>query len=137
MIDAQGRLSNAQALTATAVSTNYYDFGAAVDAGIGNAIPINCSVGAALTVLTHLSIAIETDDNTSFTSPVKLFETSVALAGLGAGAQIKLPAIKGGCERYVQARYTVGGSNPTSGTINLSLGDTAQFNQPSGIPDGI
>lgn len=137
MIDAQGRLSNAQAITATAASSNYYDFGAAVDAGLGNAIPVNCSVGTAFTLLTHLEIAIETDDNTSFTSPTKLFATSVALAGLTAGAQIKLPAIKGGCERYVEARYTVAGSNPTSGTINLTLGDNAQQNQPSGIPDGI
>jgi hypothetical protein len=137
MQDAQARLSNAQAITATAASSNYYDFGATVDAGLGNPIPVNCSVGTAFTVLTHLAIAIETDDNTSFTTPTKLFETSVALAGLGANAQIKLPSIKGGCERYVQARYTVGGSNPTSGTINLSLGDQAQFNQPSGIPDGI
>lgn len=137
MIDSQARLANAQAVTASAASSNYYDFGAAADAGIGNAIPLNCSVVAAFTLLTHLEISIEADDNTSFTSPAKLFVTSVALANLTAGASIKLPSIKGGCEQYIRGFFSVVGTQPTSGTISLSLGDTLPYNKPSLIPDGI
>lgn len=137
MIDAQARLSNAQAITQDAASTEYYDFGATVDAGIGNPITIDCSVIDAFTVLTHLAISIQTDDNTSFTTPTKLFETSAALADLTAGARLKLPAITGGCERYVRAYYDVAGSNPTTGSISLSLGNVRQYNKPSVIPDGL
>ncbi len=138
MIESQARLSNAQAVTASAASSNYYDFGAAVDAGVGNAIPVNCSVDTTFNTLTDLTVTIQTDDNTSFTSATTVFASAaIPLASLTAGAQIKLPAIKGGLERYVRAYYTVGGSNPTLGKINLSLGDNAQANQPSGIPDGI
>ncbi len=137
MIDAQGRLSNAQAITQDGASTNYYDFGAAVDAGIGKSIPLNCSVTEAFSVLTHLDIQIQSDDNTSFSSPTVIFSSSFGLAALTAGAQLTLPSIAGRCERYLRANYDVVGSAPTTGTINLSLGDKAQQNRPSVIPDGI
>lgn len=120
-IDSHTLLSDAQAITGDASSTNLYDTGATPDVGPGTPLRLLCSIDAAFDALTHLDIRLQTDDNSSFTSPKNLFSTSVALAGLTLGAQIDLPAITGGCERFIRANYDVVGSNPTVGNITLGV----------------
>lgn len=130
IIDSHTLLSNEQALTSDGASTNYYDTGAVADVGPGNPLKLHCSIDQSFTLLTHLDFQIQTDDNTSFSSPKNLFATSVALAGLVAGALIPLPAITGGCERYIRGYYDVAGSNPTSGKITLGIVLDNQSNTP-------
>jgi len=120
-LDQQTLLSNAQAITADAASTNIYDTGAIPDIGAGEPLVLHCSIDQAFTLLTHLDIQLQTDDNASFTSARNLFSTSVALASLTAGALVQLPAINGLCERFIRANYDVVGTNPTSGQITLGI----------------
>lgn len=121
MLDNHTLFSNAQAITATAASTNVYDTGATPDSGAGQPIVLFCGVGTAFSVLTHLEIKAQTSATENFTSTTNLFSTSASLTQLGAGSIIHLPAITGGCLRYLRLHYTVAGSNATSGTITAGI----------------
>lgn len=130
LFDAAGLFSENQAITATAVSTNSIDFGAAGtpvgaagavvgDLGLSE-INIFAVVTEAFATLTSLKIAVEMDDNSSFSTPTILVESEVvAAATLVKGYKFRIPATipEGATERYVQLRYTVAGSNATTGKI--------------------
>lgn len=115
LTDIQATLSNAQALTATADSTNYYDSGSDYDWSIGQAMGVLVTVDVAADITTGdetYSFAVETDDNTSFSSGTILTTKTVAAANLAAGDKVILP-FHGGAERYVQVVYTLGGTTPS------------------------
>lgn len=134
IFDKQGLFSDDQAITATAVSTNYIDLGAvgtpvhaagAVprDLGYGHMIPIRAQVTEAFNTLTTLTLTVEMDDNSSFSSATTVWtSTAVALASLVAGYQFSLNNVPIKItERYVRLRYTVGGSNPSTGKITAGI----------------
>lgn len=129
IFDEENLLSDDQAITGTANSTNYYDAGAkgtphggaaalVADQGKGNKIPFLVQITAAFNTLTSLNIALETDDNTSFSSAATVLDQDIVLADLIAGKQIAFDYLpKGTNERYFRLVYTVTGSNPSTGTI--------------------
>lgn len=140
IFDATLLFSDAQAITATAVSTNYIDLGAtgtpfggvalARDIGPGTPVPISVTVGAAFNTLTSLTITLEVDDNTSFSSAKAVASVVYPLARLTAGAILDFPNYvpQGTNERYFQLRYTVTGSNPTTGNLTSGIVAAKQTN---------
>lgn len=134
ILSKQSLFSAAQAITATAVSENIYDFGpagiipgeaAAVrgDAGKGNEIPLLVQVVESFNTLTSLAITIEVDDNSAFSSPtVKYTSGAIVLASLVAGYKLPIQVVPLGInERYMRFVYTVTGTNPTLGKITAGF----------------
>ncbi len=126
MIDKQLVLSDAQAVTATAESTYYVDLSVARDIGKGKQLYVVIGVqtvmdssGEAAT----LTIALQTDDNTSFTSAVSVLSTQAyAESVLTAGRQpIVIPIPPDTDERYLRLYYTVGTENFTTGNIDAFI----------------
>lgn len=114
IIDNSLRFSKAQALTATAASTDHLDLGADIDIGPGTPLwLVVVSRAAPGGTSPTIAIAIQTDDNASFSSATALF-TSATLAGaafsLGTILAMPFPLTN---ERYVRAHYTLGGTDPT------------------------
>ena len=129
IFSAEQLLSDKQAVTASAASTNYIDLGATGtphggaqaltrDIGKGNPIPFLVQVTTTFATLTSLLLAIQVDDNSSFSSATTVASQSIALAALVAGAQWNLLYVpQGSNERYLRMYYTVTGSDATAGAI--------------------
>jgi hypothetical protein len=126
--------SDAQAITATARSTNIVDIGAAGtpygmtnavrrDIGEGTNIPISVNIVEAFNNLTSLTIAWEIDNDPAFGSPTVMGSRTYTLAQLTLGATIDYPAEVpvGTNERFLGLRYTVAGAAPTLGKITASV----------------
>ncbi len=129
--------SDAQAITATARSTNILDIGAAGtptgmtnavrrDIGMGTSIPILITVTEGFNNLTSLTVQLEVDDDAAFGSPtVVAVGPAVTLAGggLGIGRTFNFPAElpEGTNERFIGLRYTVAGAAPTLGKITAAV----------------
>jgi len=134
IFDTKLEFSDDQAITATAVSTNVIDLGAmgtvfgaaaalARDIGKGRPIPLLIQVTAAFNTLTSLQVTVEVDDNAAFSS-AKIIAASrdILLADLVVGMRSELEFIpRGTDERYVRLRYTVTGTNPTTGAIAAGI----------------
>ena len=128
--------SDAQAVTATAVSTNVVDLyplgnntvtNLTRDIGTGENIYLVVNTLTAATDTgsdATLTITLESDDNTSMSSPTVHFSTAaLAFAAFSpagtALVKIKLPA--GAYERYLAVRYTVANGPLTAGTFDAFL----------------
>ena len=134
ILSAEQLFSDDQAITASAASTNYLDLGApgtphgaaaalAQDIGKGEPIPILVQVTEDFATLTSLTIAIEVDDNTSFSSATVVYASeAIAAAALLAGKTIPLQFVPNDVnERYVRVNYTVSGSNATAGKVTAGI----------------
>jgi hypothetical protein len=135
IMDASLLFSDSQAITATAASTNVVDLGATGtiygagaaivrDIGPGERAPLVVTVTETFNTLTSLTISIETDDNSGFSSATTVWTSpAYTLAQLAIGAKYLLPDVipVGVNERYVRLKYTVGGSNPTLGKITAGV----------------
>ena len=125
--DALLRVSDAQAVTATAVSTNTIDLGSARDIGEGKTMYMVFTLTETFATLTSLTFEIVTDDNASLSSPAAIAATgaiTLASGNLAAGKQhvVRIPAqIASKGERYLGARYTVGGSSATAGKVTADI----------------
>ena len=134
IFDSTNLFSSAQAITATAASTNVIDLGATGkvvggtanlvrDIGLGQRIPLRIQVVEAFNTLTSLAVTIQVDDNEAFSSPTTVYSQTIALAGLTLGAVFNglyfVPPKTN--ERYVRLNYTVAGTNPTLGKITAGF----------------
>ena len=132
IIDKQTLLSDGQAVTVTAASTNSYDFGAAADEvqtlNEKGQLQIMAQTGTDFAGGTSMSLAIQTDDSSTFASATTLFTTAaIAQAALVDGYKFyvaTLPRIK---ERYLRAYFTVVGTM-SAGTVHVGLGLDKQSN---------
>lgn len=133
IFDKQNLFSDAQAITATAASTNVIDFGAPQtpkhaknaitrDIGKGRKPELRVQVVEAFNTLTSLTVALQVDNDEAFGSPKTIMDMSIPLASLVRGAVI-LPEYvpRGSDERYMRLLYTVVGSNPTLGKITAGF----------------
>ncbi len=114
-IDSENLLSNAQALTATADSTNYIDLGVDRDLGKGEPMALVIVVDVAADTANAdetYQFQVETDDNTSFSSSTIIADATIAGASLTAGSRHVLP-LQQNSERYIQGVYTLGGTTPS------------------------
>lgn len=126
LTSAQQTFSDAQALTATAASTNLLDLGATGtvlkapaalvrDIGKGNPIPIivRLDVAAGGTSPT-LTVTVETDDNVGFASATVRATSLTHVAG-AAGDEIYLDVYlpENTNEQFLRLNYTLAGTTPT------------------------
>lgn len=122
--------SDAQAITASAASTNVIDLGDAgrvvgesadltYDLGKGSPVSLRIQVTETFATLTSLKVAVQLDDADSFGSAVIALETeAIAAATLVAGYVFNIDNFPLRTnERYVRLYYTVAGSNATAGKI--------------------
>lgn len=133
ILDKENLLSDGQAITATAPSTNYIDLGPtgkvvggsanlARDIGKGQPLPIRVQVTEAFNNLTSLDIDLQVDDNTSFSTPRSVQKATVALADLVAGRVNAFDYVPAGTnERYLRLNYTVTGTAPTTGKVTAAI----------------
>lgn len=133
ILDQNSLFSDAQAITASANSTNFYDLGQPgvtaynsnqLKRNLGKAkeTPLLIQVVEDFNTLTSLQIIVQTDDNSAFSSAKDVMSVTVPLAELKAGYICpidKLP--RGIVERFVRIRYVVGGTNPTLGKVTAGI----------------
>lgn len=116
ILDAHNQFSDSQALTATAASTNIIDFGADRNIGIGEKLSaiVNIEVASDFTTGNETYvIGVETDDNSSFSSPAVL-STTTLVGSVAAGTIISIPIPADlRMERYLRLNYTLGGTTPS------------------------
>lgn len=144
ILDLQTRFSDAQAVTATAISENVADLRVAatptvVDHGLGEDLWLIVMVGTAATSggSATLTITLESDSTADLatSATVHYSSGSIALAALTANALLvrtKLPS--GNYERYLGLRYTVGTADLTAGTFNAFL--TPNVDRSLNFPSG-
>lgn len=132
-LDAQNSFSDAQAVTATAASTNYIDLapltGTARNIGVGDDLYIHINIDVALTDSgsdSTVAITLETDDNTSFSSATTLATVASVAATAAAGTSYIYKIASAAFERYIQLRYTVSGGNLTTGSFTAGIVKDAQ-----------
>ena len=114
-------LSEAQALSATAPSTNVIDLSAAGNVAPGSLYFV-AEVAAAFTGEGSLKIALQTSDTSAFTNPVELAGATFSASLLGAAGQVLCAVpMPIGLKRYVRAYYTV--SSVSGGKITCFLTD--------------
>lgn len=121
-IDSLLKFSDAQALTATADSTNVVDLGSDRDIGIGEAMAVVVTVGVAADIANAdetYQFQVETDSVEALSSATVIADQTVAAASLTAGDKVVLP-IGFANERYLQVVYTLGGTTP-SVTVDAQL----------------
>ena len=140
ILSSQLLLSDDQAITATALSTNQIDLGVAGtpfdaiaplnrDIGKGYPVPVLIQVTEDFNNLTSLTVTIETDDDSAFGSPSVLITETIALADLVAGKYTNTIVLPTGIdERYLAVRYTVVGTAPSTGRITASITGGVQTN---------
>lgn len=127
-------LSNAQAITADAASTNVLDlgapgkvYGASVslirDIGKGKGIPLLVQVVEAFATLTSLTVSLQVDSADTFGSPKTVWTSpAIPVAELVAGKVIVPEYIpRGTDERYLRLYYDVTGTNATAGKITAGV----------------
>ena len=108
------RVSEDQAITTTAFSTDTIDLGVARDVGEGTALYMNFAVTTALANGTSVTFEVVTSANANLSSPTVVGSSDAVLtAALTAGKNVVVrinPDIAGKGKRYLGARYTVAGT---------------------------
>lgn len=129
IIDKFLQISNAQVITATAVSTDVIDAGATKNAAIGRDLGggtqlfLEVTVGATFTAggAGTLTIALQDSaDNSSFADV--LTTPALALASLTVGARFYIP-LPAKMRRYIRANYTVATGPMLTGTLCAQIVD--------------
>lgn len=130
ILDRQTLFSDRQLVTATGQSVDQIDLapigpGVVRDIGAGISIPLFVQVVETFNNLTSLTISVQVDDNTAFSSPTTLAVTpAIPLASLVAG--FSFPQLvdfvpRGTNERYLRLLYTIAGTAPTTGRITAGI----------------
>ena len=134
-------LSDHQAITATARSTNIIDLGAAGtafghsaavarDVGKATHIPMNVAITEVFNNLTSLRVDLQVDDDVAFGSAKTVASRTYLLADIDATTQLDFPAELpvGTDERYLSLLYTVTGTAPTTGKVFAGIVAARQSN---------
>lgn len=131
----QQLFSNAQAVTASAASTNVIDLGVPGtvlkapyplnrDIGRGTPIPLLIQVVTTFATLTSLKVAIQSSDTEAFGGQVDtvLESEAIPVAALLQGSRFRIDWVpKGTVGRYVRLFYTIAGSSATAGAVTAGI----------------
>lgn len=126
IIDKFLQVSNAQAVTASAASTDVIDAGATKNASIGRDIGagdmymvFTCSEAATAAGAATVTFAVQDSaDNSSFADVI--VSAAIGKATLVVGSQVVLP-LPPGMRRYIRANYTVATGPLTAGKFSAQL----------------
>lgn len=124
--DALGLFSDAQAITAQAVSTSSVDLiKTGIDLGVGENLYVHVNVDTAFTDGSSdstLTVELVTDDNASLSSPtvVQTLGTFPALSAIGARIAARIQPLLT-LERYIGLRFTPNNGNLTTGAVTAFL----------------
>lgn len=132
IIDRQNMFSDAQALSGagTTASTDTIDLqplysgvggsNTSRDLGVGENVYVQVSVSGVSGTSPTLVVAIQSDDNSGFSSATVLF-TSAAIALPAAGGQVLITSLPfGNYEKFLRLSYTLGGTSPVA-TVKAAL----------------
>lgn len=120
MLDAANIYSNAQALTATAASTDVIDHRATGDLG-RTSLRLRVTVQTAFSGGTSVDAQFQTSATENFASPVTLISSgAIAVANLTAGRVILDVPVPSSTLRYTRMNYAVVGT-PTAGAVDAQL----------------
>ncbi|MBQ3640727.1 hypothetical protein II906_02185 [bacterium] len=125
ILDEQGLFSNAQAITATAASTNVLDMGKR-EVSFGTPVEVFIQVNQAFNNLTSLNIKIQTATDAAFTTAVDLEDVTVLAAKLVKGYVAGIKFLPKGNLGYLRMYYTVTGTAPSTGKITAGIVDGLQ-----------
>lgn len=128
LFDAKLLMSNAQAITASAASTDIIDRGDSKDVGRAGDIPLVIQVVEPFNTLTSLTIDLQTDDSSGFGAARSLYQIVVPLADLKLGYQTPVITLPQKTKRYLRVNYTVTGAAPTTGKITAGVVSGVQTN---------
>lgn len=127
-LDAQTEMSAAQAVTATAVSTNVIDLtplkSAKRNVGAGQPlfVVIHVPEAAAAVGAATVNFQIVTDDNAALSSPTVLYDSgSIAKTALTLNREPIVIAIPDGAEKYLAMNYVVGTGPLTAGKFSARV----------------
>lgn len=128
IFDKQSLLSDAQAITADAASTNVMNLGPVAtgtvrNIGKGKKIPLSIQVVEAFNNLTSLEVKVQVDDNEAFGSPKQIGTTgALVLADLAVGKKLNIDSVpRDADERFFRLYYDVTGTAPTTGKITAGI----------------
>ncbi|MHB0053846.1 Bbp16 family capsid cement protein, partial [Klebsiella pneumoniae] len=127
-LDQQALFSAAQAITATAASTNVIDTGSNKDVGKYGDIPLLIQVVEGFNNLTSLTVTVQTDDNSAFSSAADVLSMTIPLASLVLGYKSPVITLPMKMERYIRLNYTVTGTAPTTGKVTAGITGGVQTN---------
>lgn len=127
--DALLQLSNAQAVTASAVSTNTIDLGLARDVGAGEPLYAVVTVDENFATATSVTINVIISANADLSSADILASTqAIPIANLTAGRKPIVMEVPSAVlvanpvgKRYLGVSYTIGGSNATAGKFTTNI----------------
>jgi hypothetical protein len=123
ILDADLQFSNAQSVTATAVSTNVLDLSAIRNIGVGQPIYVVLNLAAAMVGAgAIITVTSETDDNEAFSSATVSATLGVFAAVSPAGTKLVAAVDPDAAnERFYRLRYTVSGGTLTSSQVDAYL----------------
>lgn len=128
IFDRQNLLSDAQAIVATAASTNVIDNGPIAnglvrDIGKGKGIPLLAQVVEAFNNLTSLTVALQVADDAAFTVNVTTVWSATEVAANLIPGYVFVPEFitRRTNRRFMRLNYTVTGTAPTTGKITAGV----------------
>lgn len=125
IIDSQLELSNEQAVTASAASTNYVDLGANNDPGLDNKtlyLAITCKEAAAAAGAATVNFKLQKDSASDFSGAEDVYDSgAIGKAALVLGYQLFIPIPVGTDKRYLRAYFEVGTGPLTAGKFDAQI----------------
>ena len=139
-LDAQNLFSDAQAVTATAASTNLIDLGAAtVDLGVGEPVYFICQIDTTMADTgsdSTITVTLEIDTAAAFGSATvaQTIGTFAALAAAGTRL-VALVQPEAVVEQFLRVNYTTANGNLSAGAFTAFL--TKDIHAYQAYPDNV